>query len=54
MTALDYMPIRILGDMNEPLTEGQLSAHGDVLFLPSIMDIAKKGNYRCLYRSSCL
>jgi bcr-type benzoyl-CoA reductase subunit C len=46
MTALDYLPLRILGDMNEPLTEADT-------YLPTVMccfyrsclDIAMKGRY---------
>jgi benzoyl-CoA reductase subunit C len=46
MTALDYMPIRILGDMNEPLTEAD-SYLPTVMccFYRSVLDVAMKGRY---------
>jgi benzoyl-CoA reductase subunit C len=49
MTALDYMPIRILGDMNEPLTEAD-SYLPTVMccFYRSLLDIAMKGRYNYL------
>lgn len=49
MTALDYMPIRILGDMREPLTEAD-SYLPTVMccFYRSIMDVAMKGRYSYL------
>ncbi len=49
MTALDYMPIRILGDMNEPLTEAD-SYLPTVMccFYRSVLDVAMKGRYNYL------
>jgi len=49
MTALDYLPIRILGDMNEPLTEAD-SYLPTVMccFYRSVLDIAMKGRYNYL------
>jgi len=49
MTALDYLPIRILGDMNEPLTEADRYLPTVMCcFYRSIMDIAMKGRYNYL------
>ena len=46
MTSLDYMPLRILGDMNEPLTEADTYLPTAMCcFYRSVLDTAMKGRF---------
>lgn len=49
MTSLGYMPIRIMGDMNEPLTEADTYLPTVMCaFYRSVLDVAMKGRYNYL------